>query len=167
VRASIGYGSNVRLYYDNWGDVSTLVAGIFSDRWPLLVQWAKAVQKVRAADKAGTDVPGILAALQAMPDVLSAKVGDTTTREKRYGTRAHYTYESGAYILLGIVRGSPLHEKVATKGDAGLQGRSFDSVTKCFRITIADGETWTDGAAVASVDSLFKHIGKSIADFKL
>jgi hypothetical protein len=109
----------------------------------------------------------MVAALTRVPGVLSATVGTVDVRDKLYGTSATYTYQAGTYILLGIVRGSSLFDKVATKGAAGLQGRTFDKESKCFRITIKAGEKFSDGTAVASVESLFKHIGLNIADYQL
>ncbi|MFM0608656.1 SNF2-related protein [Paraburkholderia sediminicola] len=167
VRASMGVSNNVRLYVQNWADAGSIVLAIFSSKWASMIGWAKKAKAVRAMDSAGTDVPGMLAAILRVPGILSATVGTADVREKRYGTIASYTYLTGTYILLGIVRGSSLFDKIATKGDAGLQGRTFDKETKCFRVTIPSGETFSDGVPVASVDSLFKHIGLNIADYKL
>ena len=49
----------------------------------------------------------------------------------------------------------------------GLQGRTFDNVSKAFRLTIKDGEKFSDGKPVASVASLFAHLGLNIGDYLL
>ncbi len=154
-----------RLYVENWDDAVALVHKAMSGMWRAMKARAKAYTAKAALDAAGIDVSGMLAALKNIPGVSFARLGtqDDTKYPDRYS--AMYKYEANQYILLGLVRGTDTYSKIATAGAAGLQGRTFDNVTKCFRITIKDGEKFSDGKPVASVESLFAHLGLNIKDY--
>lgn len=164
-RAAMSLSKNAHLYVENWADATAFALAIISAKWQAMCQWAKKAKAMRALDSAGVDIEGILKAIRSLPGVLSADVG--TTDETKFADRwsAHFVYHANTYINITFVRYSETQKKIAEKGEAGLQGRTFDSVRKCFRIAIRDGETFSDGKPVASVNSLFKHLGLNLADY--
>jgi SNF2 family DNA or RNA helicase/predicted RNA methylase len=164
-RAAMSLSKNARLYVENWADANALALAIISQKWAAMCQWAKKAKSIRALDAAGVDIQGILTAIRSLSGVLSADVG--TTDETKFADRysAHFVYHANTYINITFVRYSDTQKKVAAAGAEGLQGRTFDSVRKCFRVTIKDGETFSDGKPVASVNSLFKHLGLNMSDY--
>jgi hypothetical protein len=162
LRASNGYGPNVRLYYANWGDAVSLVAALFSDRWKSLVQWAQSVERVRAADKAGVDVPGILATLNATDGVMSAEVGDKDVTEKTsLGT---VNFKSGTYLNVKLVYKGAVSNKVSFS-DTPLNGRVYSKLDKTWRFPLESLKSLS-GKDVASVEDLFKHIGLDFSQYR-
>lgn len=164
-RAEMSLSRNARLYAENWADANALALAIISGKWQAMCQWAKKAKTMRALDAAGVDIQGILKAIRSLPGVLGADVGTTDETKFKDKYSAHFVYHANTYINITFVRFSETQKKVAAAGSEGLQGRTFDSVRKCFRVTIKDGETFSDGKPVASVNALFKHLGLNMADY--
>ncbi|MDF0506804.1 SNF2-related protein [Burkholderia cenocepacia] len=168
VRAAMSLSNNARLYVQNWGDAVSLAMSIFASSWQSIIGWAKKARALKAIDSAGVDVKGMLIALRNQPGVIAAEIGarDEFVAPSRY-IKGSYQYEAGKYITLALVRGSETFEKVASAGAAGLQGRTFDNGLKAFRIVTESGKTFSNGAPVASLESLFKHLGLNSADYQV
>ena len=166
-RASQGLPASARMYVNTMTDATTLARECLDSMWRTACNLAKSHRAVQALDTAGVDAEGMLKALRRVPGVVSAVIGmaDDLKTADRYS--ASYLYKANEYILLKTTRGTPTHEKIATAGAAGLQGRTFDNVSKAFRLTIQDGEKFSDGKPVASVATLFAHLGLNISDYLL
>jgi hypothetical protein len=102
--------------------------------------------------------------LNNLAGIQSARIGDGDVNKLRDKYSGQYLYRSGRYILLQTISGSSTHKKIATAGQAGLQGRTFDRNTNAFRICIDEGEQFDNGQPVASLQSLFDHLGLSMKD---
>jgi len=167
-RASMGVSNNVRLYVDNWGDAAATVSGVYSTLWANMVGWAKKAKALHAADSAGVDIPGILKVLRAQPGVIDAFVGTTDERftPTKY-VKGSFVFEAGKYVNLQLVRDGVTYNKVAVAGAGGLAGRTFDNSLKAFRVTTEPGQKFSNGAEVASLASLFAHLGLDMADYQL
>jgi SNF2 family DNA or RNA helicase len=167
LRAHMGLNAKARLYVENMGDAMSLVSYFVESAWANLKALAKKCKAVAALDAAGVDVDGMLKALNGIPGILSATLGikDEMKPVDRYS--ASYLYRANEYVLLKTVRGSETHEKIASAGAAGLQGRTFDNTAKAFRVNLKDSEVFSDGKPVASVATLFAHLGLNIKDFTL
>jgi predicted RNA methylase len=164
-RASMNVPASARLYVSSWDAAVALVESTLSSRWADMKGWARAYRAANRIDTEGIDLDGMLKALRALDGVTSAEVGtmDDMKTTDRYS--ASFMYKANEYVLLKTVRGSKTHEKIATAGAAGLQGRTFDNVSKAFRLTIKEGEKFSDGKPVASIASLFEHLNLSIKDY--
>ncbi|MCA8037044.1 N-6 DNA methylase [Burkholderia arboris] len=158
-RAAMLLPKSARVYVENWDEAARLALSFVATKWSTVTNWAKTARTARAAAASGEDVPALLARIKDIPGVWSARIGeeDVTKKPDRYS--AMYQYKAGSYVLLGITRGSDTFTRVATAGETGLQGRTFDNSTKMFRLTIKSGETSSDGKPVASVANLFQHLG--------
>jgi SNF2 family DNA or RNA helicase len=167
VRAALMVPKSARLYVETWADAISMAMALFSGSWAAMVGWAKVARAARAADAAGTDVKGILALLEQQPGVISARIA---TEDYYFPgdkwTRASFMYEAGKYVNLALVQGGAASNKIAVKGAAGLQGRTFNSSNKAFRIAVESGKTFSNGAPVASLESLLTHLGLSMADYQ-
>lgn len=166
-RASQGLPASARMYVGTMADATNLAREYLDSIWRTACNLAKTHRAVQALDTAGVDAEGMLKALRRVPGVVSATIGmsDDLKTTDRYS--ASFMYKANEYILLKTTRGSPTHEKIATAGAGGLQGRTFDNVSKAFRLTIKDGEKFSDGKPVASVATLFAHLGLNISDYLL
>lgn len=164
-RAAMQLNGRARIYVENWGDAVTLALKAINSMWPTMRSQAKAFKAKAAFDAAGVDIDGMLTALRKIPGVSSARIGINDDMKFPDKYSAQFKYEANQYILLALVRGSPTYDKVAKAGAAGLQGRTFDNVSKCFRVTVKEGEKFSDGKPVASVASLFAHLGLNISDY--
>jgi predicted RNA methylase len=164
-RSSQELPASARMYVKDWATAAKLTQEYVGAIWSSLRSYAKGYNAKQSLDAAGVDLDGMLKALRRVPGVNSAELGtlDDMKTADRYS--ASYFYKANEYILLKTTRGSPTHEKIATAGAAGLQGRTFDNVSKAFRLTIKDGEKFSDGKDVASVASLFAHLGLNIKDY--
>jgi hypothetical protein len=116
-----------------------------------MCQWAKKARSMRELDAVGMDIQGILKAIRSLPGVLVADVG--TTDETKFADRysAHFVYHPNTYINITFVPYPETQKKVAASGAEGLQGRTFESVRKCFRVPIKDSETFSDGKPLLPV----------------
>jgi len=164
-RAQMNVPASARLYASGWDMAVSMVESTLSSRWAEMKGWAKAYRAANRIDTEGIDLDGMLKALRKLDGVVSAEVGtmDDMKTTDRYS--ASFMYTANEYVLLKTVRGSTTHEKIATAGAAGLQGRTFDNVSKAFRLTIKDGEKFSDGKPVASIASLFEHLNLNIKDY--
>lgn len=166
-RRSQSLPASARMYVSTMADAKQLTEFFMNTIWTQVRMLAKSHKAVQALDSAGVDADGMLKALRRVPGVVSAEMGmsDDMKTTDRYS--ASYLYKANEYILLKTTRGTPTHEKIATAGAAGLQGRTFDNVSKAFRLTIKDGEKFSDDKPVASVATLFAHLGLNIGDYLL
>lgn len=166
-RAQQGLPGSARMYVNTWAAAVEMTGYFASQNWHNLRKWAKTHKAMNSLDVAGVDPDGMLKALRKLPGVVSAVMGTTDEMKAADRYSSSYFYESNGYILLKTTKGTPTHEKIATAGAAGLQGRTFDNSAKAFRVTIKDGEKFSDGKPVASVASLFAHLGLNIGDYLL
>lgn len=166
-RASQSLPASARMYVSSYA-IAVEMAGYFlSAMWPQVRRMAALYKAKHALDVQGVDIDGMLKALNRVPGIASASIGVTDDMKTTDKYSASYFYKANEYILLKTTRGSPTHDKIATAGSAGLQGRTFDRTNNAFRLTIKDGEKFSDGKPVASVSSLFAHLGLNISDYLL
>lgn len=166
-RATQGLPASARMYVPTWAVATQLANYFVSSIWSSMRAWARAYKAMNAMDVAGVDAEGMLKALRKVPGVVSATIGMADDMKAVDKYSASYLYQANEYILLKTTRGTPTHEKIATAGAAGLQGRTFSNTEKAFRLTIKDGEKFSDGKPVASVATLFAHLGLNIGDYLL
>lgn len=164
-RSSLGLPASARMHVASWEAADKFAEFFVNAIWSSIRKWALMAKAVDTLDAEGVDAEGMLKALRNVPGVVSAVMGmaDDMKPTDRYS--ASYFYQANQYILLKTTRGTPTHEKIATAGAAGLQGRTFDNVSKAFRLTIKDGEKFSDGKPVASVATLFAHLNLNIKDY--
>ncbi|WP_227461734.1 SNF2-related protein [Cupriavidus pauculus] len=158
-RAAMHATQSTRLYLESWDDAGWWTLQLMRSEWVNMKAWAKQAQAKRNAAELGVDIDAILAKLRAIDGVWSVELGDSD--ETKYPDRYSqlYAYKANQYVRIKTTRGTRTHEKIATAGAAGLEGRTFDNVRKAFRLTLKDGEKFSDGKPVASVNSLLAHLG--------
>jgi len=166
-RALQSLPASARMHVKTWTVAQQITEYFASASWYNLRKLGKAHKAMHSLDVAGVDADGMLKALRKLPGVVSAVVGTADEMKAADRYSSSYFYAANGYILLKTTKGTPTHEKIATAGAAGLQGRTFDNSAKAFRVTIKDGEKFSDGKPVASVASLFAHLGLNIGDYLL
>ncbi|MEJ7804476.1 MAG: hypothetical protein WKG03_00940, partial [Telluria sp.] len=166
-RSLQGLPASARMHVQTMDSATQLASYFMGNMWSQARRLAAGHKATVALDTAGIDADGMLKALRRVPGVVSAVMGTVDDLKAADKYSASYFYKANEYLLLKTTRGTPTHEKIATAGATGLQGRTFDNVTKAFRLTIKDGEKFSDDKLVASVASLFAHLGLNISDYVL
>jgi predicted RNA methylase len=166
-RALQSLPGSARMYVSTWAAAIEMTGYFATQNWHNLRKWAKSYKAMHALDVAGVDPQGMLKALRKLPGVVSAEICPTDEIKAADRYSASYFYKANEYILLKLTKGTPTYDKVAVAGAAGLQGRTFDNSAKAFRVTIKDDQKFSDGKPVASVSTLFAHLGLNIGDYLL
>lgn len=105
----------------------------------------------------GMDVPGLLTAISANNDILSAKVGDTTYAKMKDKFTGAHAYQVGEYACIEIRYGSALQRTFSDR-ERGLEGRCFNSTKKYWMISLIPAK-FSDGKPVADIQSFARFIG--------
>ncbi len=129
-----------------------------------MIAAAKSWKEKQAKNEAGVNVDGMVAALLAVPGINAAKLGTVNAMKARDRYTGEFLYQAGQYMLVGCAWGSEVSKKISAKG-GGLEGRTFDNEEKCFRVSLAEGQKFSDGQKVASVSDLFAVLGLNIQEF--
>jgi len=166
-RALQSLPASARMHVANWAVAIQITEQFARGNWFNFVKWAKTYKAMHSLDVAGVDPDGMLKALRKLPGVIGAEICPTDELKTQDKYSASYFYKANEYILLKLAKGSETYNKVAVAGAAGLQGRTFDNSAKAFRITIKDDQKFSDGKPVASVSTLFAHLGLNIGDYLL
>ncbi len=118
----------------------------------------------KASEAASFDLDGLVAAIAADRDILSAKVGMTSEAKVRDTYSGSFMYEAGKYIRVEIKFGSKLQKRMSDR-EEGLNGRYFNKNAKDWLFNIAPA-TFSDGKPVADIGALAKFIGIDVSQFK-
>lgn len=135
-------------------EVGSFATSFYSNGWANV---RKAVSAhIASAANAGVDIPAIIAKLESLPGVDSAKVASSAVyRSAKYGNGS-YTYEANTSIAVKTRKGSDTATRVSDKA-SGLTGRHWDK-DNGWMLTVKDGATDSYGKPVASVNDFIKFV---------